>query len=212
MTGALVDEWRDMSPNKNVLTASAPGRPTLLDTGWAARHPALSFDGVFSLMTATAGSLVTAHGGTDTPFSVFFAIQLDTSIDHGIMQWDNSGGLAVSQIRIDSAVIEALRYNRVDDLAGAATVTGAADLGTGRQGVIYSFPGTTCSTYVAGSLDLDAGAANVGALTINRFRIGQTTIGQLDGQVAGFTCFDRVLTALERDQLVRWGAGRWGYA
>lgn len=209
VVAASVATWRDASPNKNHIESTQ--RPTFVPGGWGNGRPAVVFDGLANVIGTSVGSICSAMGGADAPFSVFMIVQLDTSADHGLVEWDDSGGLATSQLRTNFGATETLRYNRIDDAASAATVTGTTELGTSKRALFYVFPGTTCSTYVNGNLDLDASACNVGTLTINRFRLGQTTVGQLDGSLAACVIFSRALNALERDQLYRWGAGAWGY-
>jgi hypothetical protein len=207
--GSLVSQWRDRSGNGNHVGASGASWPTFDATAWSGR-PALLFDGAASFLTTTSGTLLSAVNGADAPFSAFFTLQLDSAApEHGLCQWSD-GGNSLSQLRTNSTgAAEQLRYQRRDSGGTSVTRTGTVTLATEKARLAYIFSGTAITTYVNGTIDLNASACDVGAMAFTEFYLGRSSVGQLDGKLPECVVLPYAATAAQWNAYLTYSLAEW---
>lgn len=171
--------------NQHLTQTVAGSRPQFQTAGWNGAQPAVVFDGAGDVLTRTAGLLLLDLAGSDKAFTLFATLQCDApSQDQSLFCWDNSAGNERMNIRTENGLNNRLRIERVDAAGTLAAQNGSAQLTTARRRLVVYFSGTTISTWVDGTLDVNAAAMDVGSLTtLNRFRMGNGTSGSFSGRI-----------------------------
>jgi len=210
--GTTVSQWRDRSGNGNhVSQATASSQPNWDLTTWGGGKPSLQFTGGNSLV-ATTGNILSSVAGTDIPFALFLTIRVVVGADCSFASWDNSSGNAVILARMDNAG-NVLRFTRTDDTGASVTPLGVTAITIGANlRAAYIFVGTTITTYVNSSLDMNGSAANVGLITLNRFRIGDGpgAVNSLQGNVTEVVVLPRQASAAEWAAYYAYSLAEWG--
>jgi hypothetical protein len=209
-SGSLVTQWRDRSGNANHVDSSGASWPTFDTTAWSGR-PAMLFDGAASFLRAASGTLLSAVNGADAPFSVFFTLQFNTAApDHGLCQWVEVAGNSLSQVRTNSTgSTEQTRYQRRDSTGTTVTRTGTASVQTEKSRLAWIFNGTAITTYVNGTLDLNASSCDVGTMAFTEFVLGKSDIGQLDGKMPECVVLPYAATAAQWNAYLTYSLSEW---
>ena len=202
-----ITTWLDRSDTKSDISTAGGSHPS--PGIWSPGVYPVDFDGAVDFLTTTTAPIATLVSGTDIPFSLLITMQINASNDHGVAEW-LSGGNGLVQMRTNNAPPEQLRIQRRDDAATSVTVTGALDVGTTPNRHAFIFPGTTVTTIRGRDIDNNASAMNVGATTLTEFRLGRSTIGQLDGKVTECVIYNRAITVAEWQQYVWYSLGEFG--
>ena len=166
-----VSTWTDASGQTNNATQTLTARPAF-KTNVQNGRPGVLFAAASSQFMAADG-LSAVQNGTDLPFTVILAIKpisLTPASIQSFCAWGNSASANARVLLVSDTNL--YRLYRRDDAAAQVISSGAAAYTTNAQIVTFVYSGTSISIYLNGTVTLNAGASDNGALTINRFALG----------------------------------------
>jgi hypothetical protein len=167
---STVSAWRDRSGNNNTLTQSVVvNQPNWETTAWGSGKPSLQFTGNNSL-TLTSGSLLAAGSGTDRALGVFVTLQVTLAGDNAVACWDNTVGSAEILCRMDNPGLNAMRFSRQDNAGTSVSITGS-EFDNSHARIGYRIGGTAIAFCINSLANAESGC-DVGATTVDRFRLG----------------------------------------
>lgn len=214
LTGATVLQWSDRSGNGNhVIQTNVPSQPDWDTSSWGGGKPALAFSGVESL-SAISGTAISSVGGTNVPFSLLVTFSVTTIGDNCLCSWDNTTpGNAQVICRLDNPSINSMRFVRTNDAGTSDTDSGTTLFGANvHTRAAYVYDGSTITTYLNGARDINAAPTTTGALTLNRFRIGDGpgASDSFQGLIVEALVVPRAITAGEASLYYRYSLSEWG--
>lgn len=213
LSGSTVATWSDRSGNGNTLSQANPSlQPTWDTSGWGNGKPALTTNTLESL-SLTSGSVLTFASGSDIPFTALATFKLATTADNTLCSWDHTSGSGASVCRMDNPSTNVLRYDRTDDVDTSANVSASESFVNGRRmRAAYVFSGSVITFYQDGQLAAVPQAANVGTVTLNRFRVfdGPGAADSFDGSVTELVIVPRALSDAEQLAYYTYSLGEWG--
>ena len=194
-----------IDPDTYTATAAGATRPTWERAAWTGGGPTIAFPTGTRLDLDAAAALAT---GSDKAISVAVALQF-TAHDASSELWSFDGADG-SRFRVASnGGAQTLATTRRDS-AGTTVTLNTASVGTARTIYIWSFSGTTLTTYQDGAVDLSAQAMNVASLALTTFRIGASS-GTGAVRIGALWLFPAALTAAEATAVTAALAQRWPY-
>ncbi len=172
--GGEVDTWADRSGNGYAINNSNAGtRPLWEPTAWGGRYGVRCALGTNEFLGNVGALGTTLFSGSAVPFSVIttcapeaLGLQLRT-----IWSWDDNIVQARSSCYITTTGLSG--YRRRDDSGTEVVATAAGVVAEGHRRLIWSFSGTTVSSWIDGVPGMVNASCNVGACTFARSRLAE---------------------------------------
>ena len=209
-----VSQWSDTSGAGNHLTQPTGAmQPTWSATGWAGSKGGVLFDGTNDLLHSTSAGLLTAFTGSDAPHTVLWGSEIVTNVTAKTHWSANSTTPANNQnTRLRRGASTVYQAARRDDASTILDVNGTLTVDTLRRRHVLQHTGTAVSHWVDGAADINAGAQNVGVLTLQRFTVGGLMQGatpseRMNIRFRYLVVYARALTATELAGLDCWAQG-----
>lgn len=176
--GGSGTEWGDRSGNGiDGIQLTAAQQPTY-NTGQIGNNsrPAVRFNTSPAQENLAVNGIAPAIDGTDTPYSVYMVLKVNASLSGSLPPFSatNSGSTAVLDPVVVRDGTKDFSSKKVDDSTASAEPTGGAYANTTSYVISAISSGTVVNLYKDGTIQIDAGAQDLGATTLNQAHIGNT--------------------------------------
>ena len=216
-SGFSFGSWNDESNLHHAVTQSVEGQKPTFEAGLALRNgrPIVRFGADRHFIAESVAALFT---GSDRPLSAFQAFKPVVSAVQERALWGfgnsaSSNPFAAFQW-IGSPTFK-WRYSRRDD-GGTIAVPEAGTPNSNWHYASLIFDGAVASLWVDGVLTIDAQAADVGTMTLDRFTVGSLRTDVYSeaygGDLGELALMARAVDTRERLRMESWLRTRWGFA
>jgi len=215
-TAAAVDSWVDQSGNGNNATGVTSNRPTLIpSSSGIAGNRIITFTAASSHYLSVNG-LSSIFTGSDAPWSVILVFKKTGNTGTQVMFCASRSSSTTPVHELYTNAESNYSYFRRPDSGGSATANGTKTPDLLAHVISWVFTGTTISSWIDGTIDLNASACDVTALTTDRVSIGVWNSTSLlqpwNGSVGDVFVFNKALSDIERKTIERFCKGKYGIA